>query len=69
MLTEPGVIRREHVEAFVADQVARWRPITASTRHPVPASKRVVDPRLWVSVVLVGLHLRIVDGLSRGGLP
>jgi site-specific recombinase XerD len=26
-------IRREHVEAFIADQVARWRPSTARTRY------------------------------------
>lgn len=26
-------IRREHVEAFIADQVARWRPATAANRY------------------------------------
>lgn len=33
MPTEPGAIRREHVEAFIADQVARWRPNTARNRY------------------------------------
>ena len=33
MPTGPGAIRREHVEAFVADQVARWRPNTARNRY------------------------------------
>jgi hypothetical protein len=28
MPTDPRAIRRKHVEAFVADQVARWRPNT-----------------------------------------
>ena len=27
-----ATLRREHVEAFIADQVARWRPSTARTR-------------------------------------
>lgn len=31
MPIEPSVIRREHIEAFVADQVSRWRPNTAAT--------------------------------------
>jgi hypothetical protein len=33
MPTEPGRIRREHVEAFIADQIARWRPNTAGNRY------------------------------------
>lgn len=33
MPTAPPAIRREHVEAFVADQVARWRPNTARNRY------------------------------------
>jgi site-specific recombinase XerD len=33
MPSDPGTIRREHVEAFVADQVARWRPNTARNRY------------------------------------
>lgn len=41
MPTEPGVIRREHIEAFVADQVARWRPNTARNRYL--ALKRFFD--------------------------
>ncbi|HEV8670934.1 MAG TPA: tyrosine-type recombinase/integrase [Candidatus Limnocylindria bacterium] len=32
MPTNAGHVRREHVEAFIADQVARWRPSTARTR-------------------------------------
>jgi len=31
--TDPPAIRREHVEAFIADQVARWRPNTARNRY------------------------------------
>lgn len=41
MPTEPRSIRREHVEAFVADQVARWRPNTARNRYL--ALKRFFD--------------------------
>ena len=41
MPTDPGTIRREHVEAFVADQVARWRPNTARNRYL--ALKRFFD--------------------------
>ncbi|HEX7491191.1 MAG TPA: tyrosine-type recombinase/integrase [Candidatus Limnocylindrales bacterium] len=33
MPTEPAGIRREHVEAFIADQIARWRPNTARNRY------------------------------------
>lgn len=33
MPTDPAVIHREHVEAFIADQVARWRPNTARNRY------------------------------------
>jgi site-specific recombinase XerD len=33
MPTGPAAIRREHVEAFIADQVARWRPNTARNRY------------------------------------
>ena len=33
MPTDPVAIRREHVEAFIADQVARWRPNTARNRY------------------------------------
>lgn len=33
MPTDPAAIRREHVEAFIADQVARWRPNTARNRY------------------------------------
>jgi site-specific recombinase XerD len=32
MPTNAGHVRREHVESFIADQVARWRPSTARTR-------------------------------------
>src|SRR5918912_1514645 len=28
-----SAISREHVESFLADQLARWRPATAATRH------------------------------------
>lgn len=41
MPTEPRAVRREHVEAFVADQVARWRPNTARNRYL--ALKRFFD--------------------------
>src|SRR2546423_7130859 len=41
MPTDPGAIRREHVEAFIADQVARWRPNTARNRYL--ALKRFFD--------------------------
>jgi site-specific recombinase XerD len=41
MPTEARSIRREHVEAFVADQVARWRPNTARNRYL--ALKRFFD--------------------------
>jgi len=34
MPTDPAAVRREHVEAFIADQVARWRPNTARNRYP-----------------------------------
>jgi hypothetical protein len=33
MPTDPSVIRREHVEVFMADQVARWRPNMARNRY------------------------------------
>ncbi len=33
MPTEVGAIHREHVEAFVADQLERWKPATASNRY------------------------------------
>jgi hypothetical protein len=32
MPADPRAVRREHVEAFVGDQVARWRPNTARNR-------------------------------------
>lgn len=32
MPTSVAHLRREHVESFIADQVARWRPSTARTR-------------------------------------
>jgi site-specific recombinase XerD len=41
MPTDPRSIRREHAEAFVADQVARWRPNTARNRYL--ALKRFFD--------------------------
>jgi site-specific recombinase XerD len=41
MPTNPASVRREHVEAFVADQVARWRPNTARNRYL--ALKRFFD--------------------------
>ena len=31
--TSVSAISREHVESFLADQLARWRPATAATRH------------------------------------
>ena len=43
--TEPPAIRREHVEAFIADQVARWRPNTARNRYL--ALKRFFD---WLAL-------------------
>ncbi len=33
MPTEPGAIRREHVEAFIADLLERWKPATAHNRY------------------------------------
>ena len=33
MRQEVANIRREHVKAFIADQVARWRPATAANRY------------------------------------
>jgi site-specific recombinase XerC len=33
MPTAVGDVKREHVEAFIADQLARWKPTTALTRH------------------------------------
>jgi len=33
MPTAVGEVKREHVEAFIADQLARWKPTTALTRH------------------------------------
>jgi site-specific recombinase XerD len=33
MPTNAAAITREHVEEFLADQVRRWRPATAATRH------------------------------------
>ena len=41
MPSEPARIRREHVEAFIADQIARWRPNTARNRYL--AIKRFFD--------------------------
>jgi site-specific recombinase XerD len=33
MPTDVAVITREHVEAFITDQLARWRPATAANRY------------------------------------
>ena len=33
MPTDVAVISREHVEAFITDQLARWRPATAANRY------------------------------------
>jgi site-specific recombinase XerD len=33
MPTDVTVISREHVEAFITDQLARWRPATAANRY------------------------------------
>jgi site-specific recombinase XerD len=33
MPTEAGKVRREHVEAYIEDRLARWTPATASQRH------------------------------------
>jgi integrase len=41
MPADSRAIRREHVEAFVADQVPRWRPNTARNRYV--ALKRFLD--------------------------
>ena len=41
MPTDLLSVRREHVEAFIADQIARWRPNTARNRHL--ALKRFFD--------------------------
>ncbi len=30
---DPRQIKREHVEAFLAEQLARWKPATASNRY------------------------------------
>lgn len=36
MPTDVAVISREHVEAFITDQLARWRPATAALRPGCP---------------------------------
>jgi site-specific recombinase XerD len=33
MPTTAGAVRREHVEAFIADQLGRWKPATANNRY------------------------------------
>jgi site-specific recombinase XerD len=33
MPTEVGKIRREHVETYIEDQLARWKPATANNRR------------------------------------
>jgi len=33
MPTAAPAIRREHIEAFIADQLARWKPATANNRY------------------------------------
>lgn len=33
MPTDVAIISREHVEAFITDQLARWRPATAANRY------------------------------------
>ncbi len=33
MPTDVGAIRREHVESFIADLLARWKPTTAANRY------------------------------------
>jgi site-specific recombinase XerD len=58
MPIDPGAVRREHVEAFVADQFAQWRPNTARNRYL--ALKRFFD---W----LAGEGL--VEGVADGTHP
>jgi site-specific recombinase XerD len=41
MPTDLASVRREHVDAFIADQIARWRPNTARNRYL--ALKRFFD--------------------------
>jgi hypothetical protein len=60
MPTEPGRIRREHLEAFIADQIARWRPSTARNRYL--ALKRDFD---W----LAGEGLTEVSPMARTRPP
>jgi site-specific recombinase XerD len=45
MPTAPAQIARGHVEAFIADQIARWRPNTARNRYL--ALKRFFD---WLAI-------------------
>jgi site-specific recombinase XerD len=45
MPTAPAKIARGHVEAFIADQIARWRPNTARNRYL--ALKRFFD---WLAI-------------------
>lgn len=33
MPTAAGNVRREHVEAFIEDQLTRWTPSTAASRY------------------------------------
>ena len=37
MPQEMGYIKREHVEAFIADQLERWRPATAACAESLAA--------------------------------
>lgn len=43
MPTDVAVISREHVEAFITDQLARWRPATAANRFIAPIPHREVS--------------------------
>lgn len=45
MPTTPALIARGHIDAFIADQIARWRPNTARNRYL--ALKRYFD---WLAI-------------------
>ena len=72
MPTDVGAIRREHIEAFIADQVARRRPNTARNRYL--ALKRFFDwlldegglaPRHGLLTTVSGSSSRMADQRRR----
>ena len=43
-----GKLRREHIQDFIADQLARWKPATAHNRHRGPVGEPLAaqSPRI-----------------------